>query len=631
MDLKTLLNPSQYLAVTTIEGPVLVIAGAGSGKTRVIEYRVLNLVLNNISPASTLLLTFTRRAAGSMLSRASIHDRRCQNIEGGTFHSFAYKMLKKYGSVLNIPESFSILDEVDAEDAIHRCTVRMGIEKVKGFPKKGTIKNIFSQVVNKSISIEDILMKQYYYFLDYVKELKGIMQSYTRYKKDSAYFDYDDLLLYLKFLLGNKDVQKKITSRYQYVMVDEYQDTNMLQGDITYLLSGEKKNIMIVGDDAQSIYGFRGSSHKNIMEFPKKFPGCRVIKLEENYRSTQSILNIGNCVLQNMKNKYSKCLISVKKGEGESPKLFAFDNACDEAEWIVDTIKELKEKGIPLSEQSVLFRSSYISIPLQAEISKRGIPYRVFGGKRFYESSHIKDILAYLKILVNQKDEISWNRILRLIEGIGPKTSEQIYKNLVSQFSREKTLRGSFLSLQGHKYTQNLEKLGAVIDSLYMSGHSVEQAFRRMLEYYLPILKENYDDWMTRAQDINTLGQISSRYNSLQEMLSDFAIEGPIHNSAPEDTLTLSTIHSAKGLEWECVFLIGLMDGVIPNYSDTEDEEEIEEEHRLFYVAITRAKYHLFLSMHHQSNKWNNKGNNQLSRFLSENVLSRIEYKSAVL
>ena len=355
-DFENSLNPSQFAAVTTIDGPVLVIAGAGSGKTRVIEFRVLYLVQNKISPNSILLLTFTRKAAREMLGRAGIHDPRCKNVEGGTFHSFAFKTLKQFAKTFGFSDSFSILDEGDAEEAIHRCCTKLGFfEREKRFPRKDTLRNIISMSVNKNIPIGEVLKKEYPHFLEYTSDIENIRKEYAKYKINRNYLDYDDLLIYLRLLLENEGIRNLLSQKYQFIMVDEYQDTNTLQDDITYLLAERHRNVMVVGDDAQSIYGFRGAFHKNIMKFPEKFPECKIIKLEENYRSTQSILDVSNAVLENMKNKYSKCLVSARKQIGIKPQLLFFKNSYEEAEWVASKIKELRDEGVSLTHQGVLF------------------------------------------------------------------------------------------------------------------------------------------------------------------------------------------------------------------------------------------------------------------------------------
>lgn len=630
------LNPSQYEAVTTLDGPIVVIAGAGSGKTRVIEYRVLYLVQNKINPNSILLLTFTRRAAKTMLDRASRHDPRCKNVDGGTFHSFAYKMLKRYAKLIGFPDSFSILDEGDAEEAIHKCCNILGFfSRKKRFPRKDTLKKIISMSINKNISIGEVLKKEYPHFLGYSSDIENLRKKYTEYKINKNYLDYDDLLVYLRLLLENEDTRNHLSQKYQYIMVDEYQDTNTLQGDITYLLAEKHRNVMVVGDDAQSIYGFRGASHKNIMEFPKKFLECKIIKLEENYRSTQSILDIANSALENMTNKYSKCLVSANKKIGNRPQLQCFKDSYEEAEWVAGKIKKLHDEGILFNHQGVLYRSSYISIPLQAALSKRNIPYQVFGGLKFYETAHVKDLMSHLKVIVNPKDELAWNRVLMLIEGIGPKTAEKISEEITALSDLNEILERVFSKYnRKYKYSDELKRLEASLKSVYKQNMPVGEQFEIILEYYNPILKNKYDDWNIRLNDLETLKQIGARYDSLEELLADFAIEPPekgigrVDPSVPEEEkpLTLSTIHSAKGLEWESVFFIGLMDGVLPASFSLNTQEDIEEEHRLFYVGITRAKNHLFLSLHHEGNRGGINQFNKISRFVdAPNVLSKLE------
>jgi DNA helicase-2/ATP-dependent DNA helicase PcrA len=619
-------------------GAVLVIAGAGSGKTRAIEYRVLHMVESGVKPESILLLTFTRKAAHEMLSRAARHDNRCRHVEGGTFHSFAFKTLKKYAKVLGLSSLFSILDESDAEEAIHKCASRLGMfETHKKFPKSQTLRSVISMSVNKGIGIVRILEKEYPHFLEFSKDIENLRKEYAAYKIQKNYLDYDDLLVYLKMLLEIEDVRKRLSSAYRYVMVDEYQDTNMLQGDIAYLLAKDHGNIMVVGDDAQSIYGFRGSSHRNIMEFPGKFRECRVIKLEENYRSTQAILDVANAALENMENKYSKCLVSMRKDKGEVPKLNFFKNAYDEASWIVDTINSLRADGVDIHDQAVLFRAAYVSIPLQAELAKNGIPYQIFGGLRFYETAHVKDVTAHMKIIMNPKDEIAWHRVLMLIDGIGPKTADRLSADLINSGSIKDVVKRPLgdKNTLGKLYGR-LDKLRSYIKSAAGSGLSPGSLYDIAIDYYTPLMKEKFDDWHIRINDLEALRQIAARYDSLEELLADFAIEPPdrgVWKVEPEKKheekpITLSTIHSAKGLEWDSVFLIGLIDGVLPSSFSLDDEEEIEEESRLFYVAVTRAKNNLFLSMNHEGTRGGISQFNKVSRFLdSPGILARLDQK----
>lgn len=638
VDLKGRLNPSQFQAVTSLQGPFLVIAGAGSGKTRVIEYRVFTLIQNKVTPRSILLLTFTRRAAHEMISRASKHDPRCREVEGGTFHSFAFRIIKRYAKAIGLPDSFVVLDEGDAEEAIHRCAAKLGLyERERRFPKKDTLRSIISMSMNKNTSIGDIVKKEYPHFLQDISDIEELRKGYVEYKVMKNYLDYDDLLLYLRILLEHADIRQRLSARYRYIMVDEYQDTNTLQGDIAHLLAEGNRNIMVVGDDAQSIYGFRGASHENIMEFPARFPECTIIKLEENYRSTQAILDVANAVMENMKNKYSKCLTSAKKQTGRKPHLLFFKDAYEEAEWTAETIKKQMDEGMPLSHQCVLLRSLYLSIPLQSELSKRNIPYETFGGIKFYETAHVKDIMAHLKVIANPKDELAWNRVLMLIGGIGPKTAGRITDECISCPS----LREIFTQMlpryaKGHQYSQGLARLLTALETLFDKKIDTGETFEIALEYYTPLLRDKYDDWHVRLNDLDALRQIAMRYSSLEELLEDFAVEPPERGvwrvepetKEEEKPLAISTIHSAKGLEWDTVFIMGLADGVLPVTFSLDSENEIEEEQRLFYVAVTRARNDLFLTMHHEGTRGGITQFNKISRFVdAPNVLSKLDIK----
>ena len=637
-DIKSRLNPSQFQAVNSIDGPILVIAGAGSGKTRVIEYRVLSLVQNKISPNSILLLTFTRKAAREMITRASKHDPQCRNVEGGTFHSFAYKTLKRYSKTVGFLEAFAVLDESDAEEAIHRCASKMGFyERERRFPRKDTLRAIISMSVNKNAPIGEIIKKEYPHFIDDISDIENLRKEYAKYKVNKNYLDYDDLLVYLRILLENEDIRDRLSRRFKYVMVDEYQDTNTLQGDIAYLLAEKNRNIMVVGDDAQSIYGFRGASHENIMDFPEKFPECTIIKLEENYRSSQSILDVANAVLENMKNKYSKCLISAKKQVGQKPQFLFFKDAYEEAEWVADRIKKQMDEGIPLSHQCVLFRSLYLSISIQSELSKRNIPYETYGGLKFYETAHVKDIIAHLKIITNPRDELAWNRVLMLIQKIGPKTAGKITDEFTRCSSFKEILEQVFPKYsKGYSYSEGLTRLETALKSTYGENIEVGEKYEVTLEYYAPLLKDKYDDWHLRLNDLEALRQIAIRYGSLEELLEDFAIEPPERGvwavepetKEEEKPLVLSTIHSAKGLEWDTVFIMGLTDGVLPVTFALDSEDEIEEEQRLFYVAVTRAKNRLFLTLHHEGTRGGITQFNKISRFVDvPNVLSKLDFE----
>ncbi len=601
VDFKKDLNPSQYKAVTTKDGPLLVLAGAGSGKTRVIEYRALFLIENGVQPQSILLLTFTKKAAQEMLSRIIGRSDRYDGVSGGTFHSFAYKILKRYYG-----KPFFIIDEGDAADAISISAENIGILlKGKGVPKKDTIRDIISSSINKGIEIDQVLEAYYPGFVSLVSEIEAIRQEYEIFKQARGYFDYDDLLINLKELLEDSEIRAKVSKDYRYIMVDEYQDTNPLQGEITYLLAKEHQNIMAVGDDAQSIYGFRGSSHKNIMVFPKRFSSCKVITLEKNYRSVQPILDLANAVLEEMEEKYSKRLVSGKKGSSEKPRFTCYSNQYVEADDIADKIQGFIGYNADLNSIGVLFRSTFQSIALQIELNKRKIPFRIVGGRRFYETAHVKDFVSYLKIISNPKDELSWIRSLTSLPGIGVKTAEKV--------------------MTGKLQIREVDKLKSLLSGVKQD--SLIDQLDKVFDYYLPIFKINYDDWKARIGDLEMIREIGGKYESLDDFLADFAIDRPEASYYQKDMITLTTIHSAKGLEWETVFIINASDGSLPVSFSLNCPEEIEEERRLFYVAVTRAKEKLFISYPFESKRGYERYINRPSRFMeSLDVISTIEY-----
>ncbi|MGD8981441.1 MAG: UvrD-helicase domain-containing protein, partial [Desulfobacterales bacterium] len=431
------LNPSQLEAVNFTRGPLLVIAGAGSGKTRTLTYRVARLVEEGILPGSILLLTFTRKAAQEMLKRATqLLDDRCRRVAGGTFHSFAYAILRKYASKIGFENGFSIIDRVDSEDLISMIRKEMtGTSKSGSLPRKQTLANIFSRAVNKNMSVEDIVLNDYPQFIRHLEAIHEMSKVYQRQKAEHNFMDYDDLLIYLEMLLKkHTDVHDTICKTYQYLMVDEYQDTNKIQAQIVYLLAGTHENVMVVGDDSQSIYAFRGANFENIMRFPEIFPKTRTIQLEENYRSVEPILKLTNVIIERATRKYSKNLFTQKPG-GALPLLIKAQNENSQSRFVAEKIQKLHGSGVPLSQIAVLFRASFHSFDLEIELAREGISFVKVGGFKFVESAHIKDVLAHLKVLFNPNDRISWYRILLLLDNIGPKTALDIYETVLTEKS----------------------------------------------------------------------------------------------------------------------------------------------------------------------------------------------------
>ncbi len=611
------LNEEQREAVVTLQGPILVIAGPGSGKTRVIEYRVLNLIRSGVDPKKILLLTFTKRAAKQMLERAAAHDERCGTIEGGTFHSFAYKLLRRYGEKLGLKKTLSVLDEGDAEELIGKIVNLLDFrEQKESFPKKDTLKSIVSLSANKNLGLREVIERYFSHLSDFLPEIKTVAKRYEDQKKERGYVDFDDLLIHARDLLAKEEIGEAIAANYDYLMVDEFQDTNPLQGEITYLLGKRTGNVLAVGDDAQSIYGFRGASHKNIMDFPEYFPGTAMIKLEENYRSTQAILDLSNELLANMEEKFQKDLVSARGKTGEKPKLLYFGNAADETEWIAEKVLTLIQAGVPLREQAVLFRSTYASIMLQAELTKMRIPYKMFGGLRFYETAHVKDFLAFAKVIANEKDEISWGRILGLLPGVGRKTAETIWGKMEHATDLDRALLGlEQAGISGRNADEILRLKEAIAEAARLKG-DVCNLLGRILDFYLPIFREKFDDWPTRLSDLETIRDLSEEYGELDSFLADLSIDIPEGNDENEkEFLTLSTIHSAKGLEWNTVYLLGVAEGILPSKRSMDFKEDIEEEGRLLYVAVTRAKERLYLFFHLDDGRGRYLGN-RISRFL---------------
>jgi len=602
IDYRTELNEAQYEAATAIEGPLLIIAGAGTGKTRTLVYRVAHLIDQGIDPRSILLLTFTRRAAEEMIRRASLLiDSRCSQVSGGTFHSFANLVLRVHGRHVNLASSFTIMDRPDSEDVIQTLRSDMGLNtKEKRFPRKQTVAEIFSMTHNKHIALNELLDLDYPHLVEVHQELAEMQRRYTDFKQTKSLIDYDDLLIKLRDLLADHaEVRNRLSDIYRYIMVDEYQDTNHLQSEIVRLLAATHDNVAVVGDDAQSIYSFRGADFRNIMDFPKQFSGARIIKLEENYRSTQPILNLTNEIISRAAESYDKRLFT-RKSAGSRPKLVQAGSEQMQSQFVCQKILELREEGVPLWDLAVLFRSSFHSFDLEIELARRNIPFVKRGGFQFMEAAHVKDLLAHLRVLANPKDAISWNRVLLLLEGIGHGASRKIIKWLLEGSNAIERLRS--YNAKG-KTAQGLRTLAQVLEEAAKAELPSEQA-NYLLQYYVPILKQNYpDDHPRRLRDMEHFQGMTERYRDLHRLLSDMALEPPNDSiggvlavDPDEGPLILSTIHSAKGLEFHSVFIIWALEGRFPSFYNTSSVQELEEERRLLYVAATRAKQNLFIS-----------------------------------
>ena len=601
LDYRGLLNEAQYDAVTMLDGPVLVVAGAGSGKTRTLVFRVARLVESGIDPRAILLLTFTRKAAAEMLRRASgLLDGRCDQVAGGTFHSFANTVLRRHAPALELSSSFTILDRGDSEDVVNLLRARLGFDKKeKRFPRKQIIAELYSMAINKSRTIEQLVDEEYHHLADHLDDLLALHRDYTAYKTSRQLLDYDDLLVKLHQLLAEHPAaREQLSRRYGHIMVDEYQDTNALQAAIVRLLAATHDNVMAVGDDAQSIYAFRGANFRNIMDFPALFPGTRVIALEQNYRSTQPVLDLSNAIIEGASERYTKILFTTNPG-GDRPLLVAAYNENFQSRFVCQRVLELREEGVPLHETAVLFRSSFHSFDLELELARHDIPFVKRGGFKFIETAHVKDALAHLRVLANPRDSVSWHRLLLLIEGIGPRTAEDI----LTQLSAATNVAECLEQFPPRSFSTDLRALAGLFRRLGAGQPTPSEQLAEILRYYQPLLKRKHpDDHPKRLKDLEHFVAIAARYRRTDALLADMALEPPSDSvndvlavDADEGLLTLSTIHSAKGLEWHTVFIIWLVDGKIPSAYGLGSAEELEEERRLLYVAATRAKRNLYL------------------------------------
>ena len=600
------LNPAQYAAATTLEGPVLVVAGAGSGKTRTLVYRVARLVESGINPAQILLLTFTRKAAEEMLRRASILvGGSCEQVAGGTFHSFANTVLRRTAGRLGLKPGFTILDRSDSEDVVNLLRSRAGLDrKERRFPRKGAIVEIFSMAVNRSTTVPALLEDGYSHLYEHLDDLVRLEEGYRRYKREQDLVDYDDLLVLLRDLLrDHPEAAAHLSRSHRYLMVDEYQDTNRLQAEIVRGLAVAHQNVMAVGDDSQSIYSFRGATFRNIMEFPDLFPGTRIITLEENYRSTQPILDLANAVIERAADKHTK-ILHAYRGAGGPPSLVQCSDEQAQSRFICQRILELREEGVSLDEIAVLFRSSFHSFDLELELQRADLPFVKRGGFKFIETAHVKDVLAHLRIVANLRDVVSWHRVLLLLDGVGPKTADDVFGHLAGAPTIEAVSERLAAYPRRGAYAKDLGRLAALLAEIAPDELSPGEKVARVVGFYTPMLRQIHrDDFPKREKDLEHFITIAGRYRSLASLLSDMALEPPTDSvgdvlaaRVEEGLLTLSTIHSAKGLEWHTVFVIWLVDGRFPSYLNLHDGDEVEEGRRLLYVAVTRAKDNLYLS-----------------------------------
>jgi len=613
------LNPQQREAATYPDGPVLVIAGAGSGKTKTLACRVAWLLQQGVPADRILLLTFTRRAAAEMLDRASriTGPGATGRIWGGTFHSIANRLLRQYGRSLGLAPEFTVIDQGDAADLMDLIRTELGLtESRKRFPQKGTLAALYSRSVNSRTKVSEVARRHFPWTEDSLEGITQVFRVYTERKRRSLLLDYDDLLLFWRALAIAPGVGDEVADRFDHILVDEYQDTNSIQAEILQGMRRTRPQMMVVGDDAQSIYSFRAATVRNILDFPQQFPGAAVVKLEQNYRSTQPILDASNAVMARATERYEKNLFTLRGGVSK-PVLTTCLDEGEQCSAVCDRILSKREEGIALRDQAILFRTGHHSDQLEVELSRRNIPFLKFGGLKFVEAAHVKDMLALVRLLDNPRDELSWHRVLQLLEGIGPASARRIVAQISGSAPATEESEGEADTVEVvdplHRFLsqppavpaaaqEDIASLRAALTDCLEGDPPVASQIERIRRFYEPIFRRLYENPSVRLRDLDSLEQIASGCPSRAQFLSDLALDPPASTQdlagpplLDEDYLILSTIHSSKGSEWDAVHLIHVSDGNIPSDLATGSEAEIEEERRLLYVAMTRARDALYL------------------------------------
>ena len=592
------LNPEQLKVVYEADGPSLVLAGAGSGKTRVLIYRLAYLYEKGCNVKNVLLVTFTNKATQEMTNRAeSLIKMSLRGLWAGTFHHVGNLILRKEGHLLGYSSNFSIIDKEDSKDLIDDCIEELGYKKsTKLFPKKDIIANVWGKAVNSFKDVEEIIVKDYPHVEEFIPQVKRVINRYTEKKKNANIMDFSDLLLNWLKVLKVEAVGKKYSRLFRYILVDEYQDTNRLQFEILKILSDYHKNILVVGDDAQSIYSFRAANIDNILDFPHVFSDAKIFKLQTNYRSSPQILNLANEIIKHNRHQFPKKLAAIKK-DGELPVVVKTKDVYQQAQFVAQRLVELNYQGIPLNQMAVLFRSRFQALELEVELLKRNVPYFVRGGLRFFEQAHIKDILSYLKTVINPKDELSFKRALSLHRGIGRSFSHQIWKDWRI---KRKPIKEIINNLP-KKQKEGFKEFNNTIQ-LINEAKSPEKAIREILKTYRNYCYVTFDNPDDRISDLEELAKMARSFPTIKRFVlelssyEDFKGETVASYRDKDEILVLTTIHQAKGLEWEVVFLIGFSDYEFPHPKAINNSEQLEEERRLFYVATTRTKSILYIT-----------------------------------
>jgi DNA helicase-2/ATP-dependent DNA helicase PcrA len=636
------LNPDQARAATFGDGPLLVIAGAGTGKTRTLIHRVAALIARGVAAERILLLTFTRRASSEMLSRAErLVGSAGALVHGGTFHSVGHRLVRQFGATAGLPSDFTIMDQGDAEDLMQLARGAMGFGKTtKRFPKKETLHWLYSRHINTELPLDELLHRDAPQFLEYEAQITALFADYTLRKQERNLVDYDDLLLFWALMLeASPELRARIAGSYEHVLVDEYQDTNLLQARILRGMCGARSNLTVVGDDAQSIYSFRGAHFRNILDFPRLFPGTTMVTLAQNYRSTEPILALSNIVISRAEERFTKELYTNRQG-GERPWLVTAKDEAQQTRFVVDRVLQLHESGVPLHEMAVLFRAGYMSADLEIELANRKIPFEKWGGLKFLEAAHVKDVLAFLRVSENPRDEVSWYRILMLMPGIGDATARGLMASMQERAWDPDAFTHLVAPPRAREAHRSLSVLLRQLRELTdrdgdSAGAKVASDIAAVRAIYDAVLTEKYDRPDARLADLDQLRTIAAGYPSRTAFLAALALDPPSSTQdlargaeSENDTLVLSTVHSAKGKEWKVVFLIWAVDGWFPASRAVEDPDELEEERRLMYVALTRAKDELAVVYPMQvygSRRGADYSFDQLSRFLDRGVRATMQ------
>ncbi len=608
IDYEKELNDEQLRVVFAEDGPMLIIAGAGSGKTRTLTYRVARLIEDGVDPGAVLLATFTNKAAREMLGRVErLVGVDTGNLWGGTFHHIANRILRRKSPLLGYDTNYGIADDEDATQMLNTCVVELGIDsKEDRFPKGRVLGDIISFSVNTGEALDKVVAKRYPYFAHRLEEIIDVAARYEAKKKNANLMDFDDLLAnWRELLLKYPEVLREYGERFSHILVDEYQDTNLIQAQIMDLLASRHRNLMVVGDDSQSIYSFRGANYANILRFPERYRDARIFKLETNYRSTPEILHLANRSIHHNEDQFHKELRAVRRPGGR-PRLISTISTGQQAGFVAQRIVDLVLEGVPMNEIAVLYRAHYHAMELQMEMTRRGIPFEIRSGIRFFEQAHVKDVTAFMRIVANPLDEPAWKRALGLYDRIGKKTADKIWKYIsASRAPLEDLFSDAFLKLAPKNARPGLEGFQETMRGLLDSSRERTPAVMIdtvLQSGYREVLREKYSDANSREEDLAQIAGFSERFTSLEDFLSELALltnmqeENETGRSAyPEARVVLSTIHQAKGLEWSAVFLISCSDGMIPLARALKEPGGEEEERRLFYVASTRAKDHLYL------------------------------------